>query len=116
MPEFHSRAFAAGISGLCLVVLLTFPSLIGIVTHFRDPKSKSTVYEDKDGVATEESMAEYSAMVPKFALSIFTTLGLLTAVALGVLATMNADEDPMFIENWMNVAQWVRRSEESEVT
>jgi hypothetical protein len=106
-PEFHSRAFAAGLVGLCLNFLFTFPSIIGIVAHFREKKSKSTVYEDKDGVASEESMAEYSTLVPKLLLSIFTTLGLLTAVALGVLATINAEEDPMFLENWINVAQWV---------
>lgn len=106
-PEFHSRAFAAGLVGLCLNVFFTFPSLIGIATHFREKKSKSAVYEDKDGVATDESMAEYSTLVPKFLLSIFTTLGLLTAVALGVLATVNGEEDPMFLENWINVAQWV---------
>lgn len=107
--EFHTRAFAAGVSGLCVITILTVPSLIGIVSHFRESKSKSTVYEDKDGVATEESMAEYSTVIPKFLLSIFTTLGLLTAVALGVLATVNTEVDPMFLENWINVAQWVSK-------
>jgi hypothetical protein len=106
-PEFHSRAFAAGLFGLCLNFLFTVPSLIGIVAHFREKKSKSTVYEDKDGVASEDSMAEYSTSIPKLLLSIFTALGLLTAVALGVLATVDTKEDPMFFENWFNVAQWV---------
>lgn len=106
-PELHSRSFAVGLAGLVLVFLLTLPSLIGIVAHFREPKTKSTIYEDEDGVATEESMAGYSTLVPKLLLSILTALGLLTAIALGILATVNVDEDPMCVENWLNVAQWV---------
>jgi hypothetical protein len=107
MPEIHLKAFAAGVAVLCLVVLLTFPSSIGIASHFRDPKPKTHVYEDKDGVATEKTMAEYTVVLPKFLLAIFTTLGLLTAIALGVLATVNTEEDPFFFENWINVSVWV---------
>lgn len=107
MLELHTKAFSAGVAGLCIVVLFTFPSLIEIVSHFREPKSKSRIYEDKDGVATEKSMAEYSVTIPKFILAILITLGLLTAVALGVLATVKPEADSMFVENWINASYWV---------
>ena len=106
-PEFHSRTFAAGVAGLCVNVSFTLPSLIGIFTHFREKKSKSSVYEDEDGIASEQSTTRYSTLVPKLLLSVSTTLGLLTAIALGVFASVDEEEDPMFIENWINVAQWV---------
>ena len=107
MLEDDTRAFAAAAASLVLVALLTFPSVIAFVSHFRAPNPKSTLYEDKDGVATEESVAEYTAKVPKILFSLFTIVGLSTSIALAALSTLNRDLDPMLIENWVNVAQWV---------
>lgn len=106
MLETDSRSLAAGIAFLVLVLLLTFPSLIGIASHFRDPKPKSTTYEDKDGVATEKSVAAYSTRIPKISLGIFTVSGLSLSIALALIGIVGAD-DGMFVENWLNVAQWV---------
>ena len=111
MLENDSRSLASGVAGLALVLLLTFPSSIGIGSHFRESKQKSTVYEDKDGVASEESMAEYTAKIPKILLSIFSILGLFTAIALAVLGTLNQDANRMFVENWLNVGEWVHTRE-----
>jgi hypothetical protein len=54
-------------------------------------------------------MAGYDVAMPKFLLGVSTVLGWLTAIVLGVLTTVNPEEDPMFLENWLNVAQWVRK-------
>lgn len=112
MLEYDSRSLAAGTAGLALVLLLTLPSLFAITSHFRETKSKPEIYEDKDGVASEESMAAYSAKASKILLSIFTFAGFLTATSLAVLGTLNRNDDPMFIQNWLNLAQWVCRRDE----
>jgi len=106
MLENLSTSLAAGGAALILIFLLTIPSIIGIISHLRSSKFKSDVYEDKDGIATTESVSAYSAKLPKIFLAIFTTSGLFLSIALAVLGTLN--DDGMFIENWLNAAQWVR--------
>ncbi|KAL2060542.1 hypothetical protein VTL71DRAFT_9183 [Oculimacula yallundae] len=105
MLENISTSLAAGSSSLVLVALLTSPSVINIASHLRAPKAISEIYEDKDGVATEKSVEEYSAKIPKAFLGIFTISGLATSIALAVLRTIEG-KDGMFLENWLNVAQW----------
>ena len=101
------RAFAANVAVLVLDFLLTAPSVIAIYSHFRHKKTKPRLYEDKDGVASEESMAAYSAKIPKIALTIFTIAGFAIATSLAVLTTLNRNENSTFVQNWLNVAQWV---------
>ncbi|KAG9233617.1 putative ABC bile acid transporter [Amylocarpus encephaloides] len=91
--------------GVVLVLLLTLPSIFGGVSHFREPVAKPETYQDKDGVATDESMSRYSARIPKGLLAFFSVLGLLTSLALGVLGTLDPQKS-LLIENWLNVAQW----------
>ena len=107
MLEYDSRSLASGAGALASVLVLTFPAVSAIASHFRESKPNSEIYEDKDGIASEESMAAYSAKVPKTILSLFTVAGLLTAVPLGVLGTLDLDHDSLFIPNWLNAAQWV---------
>jgi hypothetical protein len=107
MLEYDSRSLASGAGGLALVLLLTFPSVFAIASHFRETKPKSQIYEDKDGIASEESMAAYSAKAPKIILSLFTLAGFLTSIPLAVFGTLNRDYDSMFIENWLIAAHWV---------
>ena len=115
MAEFDSSSTIAGIAALVCIFSLTAPSVWDIVAHFRAPKLKATLYEDKDGVATEESMAEYSATVPKVLLAIFSSLGLLTAIALAVLATVSHEQDLTLLDNWLNVASWVGTRDYSQL-
>ena len=105
MLEYDSRSLGVEAGGLALVLLLTFPSVFAIASHFREPKSKPEIYRDKDGSASEESMAAYSAKVPKILISAFTVAGFLTAITLAVLGT--PDQDFTSLQNWLNVAQWV---------
>lgn len=108
MIEIDSRSLASGIAGTVLVLLLTLPSLIAGLSHLRKSKAEPEIYEDKDGVATEESMAKYSATLPRVFLAIFVFFGLLTSVALAILGTLAFDpRSSMFLEDWLNAAQWV---------
>jgi hypothetical protein len=105
MREDVSRSLVAGGAASILVLLLTIPSIVRILSHLRSSKSKSEGYEDQDGVATKESVSAYSAKIPKILLAIFTTSGLFVSIALAVLGTLK--DDGMFIENWLNSASWV---------
>ncbi|KAF8858156.1 P-loop containing nucleoside triphosphate hydrolase protein [Acephala macrosclerotiorum] len=105
MLENDSRSLVAGVAALALILLLTLPSLIGVASHLRDAKPKSNVYEDKDGVASEKSVAKYSAKIPKLSLGIFTSSGLSLSIALAVLG-MVGESDGLLVEDWINVAQW----------
>ena len=107
LEDPHSTSFAAGAAVLALLLILTFPSLSAIASHFREPKTKVEIYKDKDGVATEHSMAAFSAKAPKTLLSIFTLLGLASSLALAVLGTLNRAHDFTFLQNWISVGQWV---------
>ena len=107
MLEYDSRSLASGAGSLALVLSLSIPSVLSIASHFRDSKPKPEIYEDKDGVASAESMAAYSATAPKITLSLSTVAGLLTSIALGVLGTLNRDHASMFVQNWLIAAQWV---------
>jgi hypothetical protein len=109
MLENDSRSLVSGAAGLVLVFLLTLPSLASAASHLRESKpkskSKSNIYEDKDGIATENSVTEYSARIPKIFLSVFATFGLGTSIALAVLDTLARSDA---LESWLNFAQWVR--------
>ncbi len=105
MLENDSRSLASGAAGLALVFLLTLPSVASAASHLRASKPKSNIYEDKDGIATEKSVAEFSAKTPKIFLSVFTTLGLGSSIALAALETIAGSR---VLDSWLNVAQWVR--------
>ncbi|KAH8596791.1 putative ABC bile acid transporter [Bisporella sp. PMI_857] len=106
MLDLHEKSTAAGAAALAVIALFAIPSVLDHVAHFRERKEKAILYEDKDGVATEESMAKYSTAISKVFLSTFTTAGLLTAIALSVLDQRKYHDDPLWVENWMNVAAW----------
>ncbi len=99
-------SFVAGAGGTVVVFLFTIPSVFGIISHFREAKPKTHIYEDKDGLSTEKATAAYSNVVPKLLLAFFVAAGLSVSIALAVLSTLGEDHG-MFIHNWLNVAQWV---------
>ncbi|TAQ84026.1 hypothetical protein B7494_g7650 [Chlorociboria aeruginascens] len=105
MRYYDWRSIAAGAVGTTLILILTFPSLMSILSHFRAHTSKSELYQDRDGVATEGSTAAFTAKLPKTVLSIFTVLGLGTSIALAVIGTVNPG-DGMILESWLNSVQW----------
>ena len=107
MLDYGSNSLAAAAASLLLTALFTTPALIGVLSHFREPKSKPAIYEDEDGAASEESMAAYTVTYPKILLSIFAVLGFASAISLAVLGTLDRSLDHLFLENWFTAGQWV---------
>lgn len=105
MVQLESRSLGTGIAALSLVLLLTLPSLIGIASHLRNPKPRSSIYEDKDGAATEKSNAEYTAKIPKIFLTILSISSLFLSIALTILDV--ARPDGRLTVDWLNAAQSV---------
>ena len=101
-----SKSFTASVVGLVLVSFLTLPSIVRSISHLRASKSENAIYEDKDGIATEKSMREFSAKTPKILISLFSVAGLLASIALAILDTIH-EVDGLFVENWCNAAAWV---------
>ncbi|KAF8846826.1 P-loop containing nucleoside triphosphate hydrolase protein [Acephala macrosclerotiorum] len=106
MIDHDPISLAVGAAGLGVIFLSTIPSAIGLISHLRSSKVKSKIYEDKDGVATEEAVTVYSNKLPKIFIFVFTNLGFLAALALAVLGTLHRTKDGFFLENWLNVGAW----------
>ncbi|TVY89179.1 ATP-dependent bile acid permease, partial [Lachnellula willkommii] len=105
MFHHQSESLVSGVVGTALIFLLTSPSVFAIISHLRAPKANAEIYKDKDGAATPESMAKYSAKIPKILLVVLVVLGFLTSTALAVLATLG-HRSPTVVEDWLNAAQW----------
>ncbi|KAI9649273.1 hypothetical protein NHQ30_001843 [Ciborinia camelliae] len=77
-----------------LIGLFTIPTAWRFVRNFKQPRSTNheALYEDRDGVATEESMANHSTKL-QFVI-IFTSLivGLLVSFGLAVFATVEKNK------------------------
>ncbi|KAF7956233.1 hypothetical protein EAE96_005153 [Botrytis aclada] len=105
MLDYNSGSLAAAICALLLVITLTFPSVFSITSHFREKgKQNPNTYTDKDGVATEETIAAFSTKIPKTLLIISTLLGFATSIVLAVLDLFHYDG--LKLEDWLNVALW----------
>ena len=98
MAEYNTSSIASGAVLLFLIALLSLPSILGLASHFYEPMTKPTLYEDKDGVASEKSVAEYSAAYPKVILSTFTAVGCAAAVCLAVFSTTKRHLDSMVLD------------------
>jgi uncharacterized membrane protein len=106
MLENYSTSLVSSSAATILVLSLTIPSVFLIFSRLRESEINSNTYEDRDGVATVESVSTFSTKAPKIRLVVLATIGFAASVALAVLGTLN--DDGMFIENWLNAAQWVK--------
>lgn len=108
MLDYNSGSLAAATCTLLLVITLTFPSVFSLTSHFREKgKQIPNTYTDKDGVATEETIAAFSTKIPKTLLMISTLLGFATSITLAVLDLFRYDG--LKLEDWLNVALWASR-------
>ncbi|KAF7908234.1 uncharacterized protein EAF01_003989 [Botrytis porri] len=94
-----------------LIGLFTIPTAWRFIRNFKSPRvtNHEVLYEDKDGVATEESMAKYSTQ--RQFMIIFTSLivGLLTSFGLAVFATVvkNDFSHWSFTHIWLLFVSWI---------
>lgn len=95
-----------------VVVLFTLPSfwrLCKAPWRPNSPASAATLYEDQDGIATEESMARFSAKRQFFGTFFATAIGIVSSFGLAVWATVLKDDfsDSAIFQLWTLFASWV---------
>ena len=96
-----------------LTAIFTIPSTIRLAQ--RPWRAKSTndgdgIYEDKDGRATEESMAKYSTKAQFAVMFAASAMGLAISFALAVFAavrTENPFSELSVVQLWLLFAAWV---------
>ncbi|CAD6448965.1 fa14f840-ff15-4b9d-8691-809f6f71babf [Sclerotinia trifoliorum] len=105
MLDFNSGSLAAAICCLLVAIVLTFPSVLSVISHFQGKgKQNPSIYIDKDGVATEETIAAFTTKVPKALLIVSTLFGFVTSLTLAIVDLFH--HDGLNLEDWINVALW----------
>lgn len=109
--SFTLSAVAASIA-LILVFLITVPTLLSFYNRI-NTKAKGNgfdevhkLYEDRDGVATEESQKAYSAAIPKYIALSACVIGVLASFVMAVFTSTHGMGD-FFLENWLIFGSWV---------
>ncbi|KIW37082.1 uncharacterized protein PV06_10710 [Exophiala oligosperma] len=111
MAVHHTTvSVAISITAFAVVTLLSIPALYQIITRFRARKAQyqhlSGIYEDKDGVATEESQEAFSDFIPRLILILLSIVVCLDALASAVIITTRPDL-PLTIEQWLQFGTWL---------
>lgn len=84
--------------------VLTFNKKINKRKEYAE--DNNLLYEDKDGVATEESQKTFSTIIPRSLSVTGSIIGSLLSVAEAVLRTSDPGRS-LFIETWLGSASWV---------
>ncbi|KAF7952508.1 uncharacterized protein EAE97_002005 [Botrytis byssoidea] len=94
-----------------LIGLFTIPTAWRFIRNFKSPRvtNHGVLYEDKDGVATEESMAKYSTKRQFVIIFTSLTVGLLASFGLAVFATVVKNEfsHSAFTHIWLLFVSWI---------
>ena len=90
--------------GVGLVAATTIPALKQIPS--RPKRLYEALYEDDDGVATEEAISAYSDRIPKFILCFSSIIGFLASIVSLVFASLYPEKS-LLIESWITVLCWV---------
>lgn len=109
MPNF---TFLLGTVGCAVIFLCAICTIFILVSSIVRTKKNcaAKIYEDKDGVATPESIVEFSAKLPKVLVGLLSLSGLGVSSAIAILGTLG-DRDGLFVEDWLNAASWVSMSQ-----
>lgn len=101
----------ATIATLLVISLVTVSSIIGHIRRARDEREHG-VYEDKDGKATVESCAIFSARWQKVTAVVWATFGLACYTTYSVVSQIiqppDENEQSLPMWNWLVTASWVR--------
>ena len=113
MERPQSPSFIAGLTALILVFSTSLPTFSKIyrsaTPRWRDNALNETskIYQDEDGIATEETQKGYSAAVPKYLALLCSVLGLSASIGIAVYTTVHPTID-VCVENWLSFGTWVR--------
>jgi len=95
-----------------LIAAFTIPSVIRLAkSSLRAKTTNDGLYEDKDGRATEESVAQYWTSRPFIFVFVAIALALVTSLALACFATVRRDHsfsDQCLVRLWLLFAAWVK--------
>jgi hypothetical protein len=91
------------------IVIFTTPSVWRLAASFRrtKPINVDSIYQDKDGKATEESMAEFSTKRPFTLIFVGAALGWAASFALAVFATVDVSVPHDLAPIWLLFVSWV---------
>ena len=82
MVTYEGLPLAAGVVAVAVVATTTIPAFKQLAEAVDRPKALyETLYEDDDGVATEETMSAHSDRTPRFILCFSSIIGFLASVA-----------------------------------
>jgi hypothetical protein len=93
------------VAALILSITLGATTYNAFSSPSRSESSKTGLYEDKDGVATEETQKAYSVKLQNIFATIFTTAGFAVSLTNAVLATQN--EEASTTDGWLQFSLWV---------
>ena len=101
--KMHQDSMVVAVAtGLGIVGLVSIPAVFTFMLQLATRQQKQDTYEDEDGKATPESVAAYSAKLPRTLIVLFAALTCSTGIATAVLATLPLGQDGLFLENWLS--------------
>ena len=117
---FFTMLTGRGLSVILAGVALALISIISVSTLFlRYRKNSSSnnhgvgrgaqtekLYEDEDGIATDESQQKYSATISRYFILFVPLAGSLVSLSLSVYSTIYPGHN-LFLESWMTFGSWV---------
>ena len=102
-----------GLTALILIFFTSLPTLIRLLhretSNAKIDKSNETskLYQDEDGIATEETQKGYSAALPKYIALSCSILGWSASIIVAVFTTVHPVSN-IYVEHWLGFATWVR--------
>lgn len=111
MSTHHtSTSVAIAIACLAIVAVLSVPAARQAFIRLRARQKQygqlADRYEDKDGVATEESQEAYSDFLPRLLLILISIVACAVALASAIISTARSHL-PLSLEQWLQFATWV---------
>ena len=115
MERSPSPSLVFGLIALLLIFFISTPTFLRLykraIVELRGTASDETskLYEDEDGIATEETQKGYSAAVPKSIALLCSLLGFSASMSIAVYSTVHPTLD-LYVEHWLSLGTWVRLS------
>lgn len=113
--EATSTSFIVSISSIACVLTLCLPHLTYTVNRWLSSNRKTqdvdTIYEDKDGRASEASQAAFSDFTQRLLLILASVCGLALAAVFAVVTLTHrgtSNDTHLVVQQWLQFGSWVR--------
>ncbi|KAK3352219.1 ABC transporter [Lasiosphaeria hispida] len=102
--------FLAAVATLAVSALAAIPAIVASVARLQNAKPANSKYEDEDGEATSETMAEFSTKYQRAHVLVWAAVGLGSQIAFSVIldASQSSPVPPehFSLQNWLLTAAW----------